>query len=104
MLAPFVEQAVPSAISASGSLTIRAEETSAGEALEAGINDLLNAVQTLFPAVQRVIVAKPEGAAPATPPKRVTEEEIRTQRMASLRKQDPVLGAAIDALDLELLD
>ena len=104
LLAPFVEQAVPSAISASGSLTIRAEETSAGEALEAGINDLLNAVQTLFPAVQRVIVAKPEGAAPTTPPRRVTEEEIRTQRVASLRKQDPVLGAAIDALDLELLD
>jgi hypothetical protein len=34
----------------------------------------------------------------------VTEEEIRAQRIASLRKRDPVLGAAIDALDLELLD
>ena len=27
-----------------------------------------------------------------------------TQRIATLRKRDPVLGAAIDALDLELLD
>jgi hypothetical protein len=34
----------------------------------------------------------------------VTEDEFRAQRMASLRKLVPVLGAAIDALDLELLD
>jgi hypothetical protein len=34
----------------------------------------------------------------------VTEQEIREQRITSLRKRDPVLGAAIDALDLELLD
>jgi hypothetical protein len=29
---------------------------------------------------------------------------VRADRMESLRKRDPVLGAAIDALDLELLD
>jgi len=50
------------------------------------------------------VIAKPEGASVTGAPRRVTEEEIRAQRIASLRKRDPVLGAAIDALDLELLD
>jgi len=34
----------------------------------------------------------------------MSEETVRGERVASLRKRDPVLGAAIDALDLELLD
>jgi hypothetical protein len=59
-------------------------------------------VKVVFPGIERIAVTRPEGASAA--PRRVTEEEIRTQRMASLRKRDPVLGAAIDALDLELLD
>ncbi|HEX6051739.1 MAG TPA: hypothetical protein VFZ21_20870, partial [Gemmatimonadaceae bacterium] len=59
-------------------------------------------VRNVFPAIQRIVVTRPEGASAA--PRRVTEEEMRAQRMASLRKKDPVLGAAIDALDLELLD
>jgi len=59
---------------------------------------------TIFPAIDRIVIAKPEGASVTGAPRRVTEEEIRAQRIASLRKRDPVLGAAIDALDLELLD
>jgi hypothetical protein len=35
---------------------------------------------------------------------RLTPETVRAERLASLRAQDPVLDAAIDALDLELLD
>ena len=38
------------------------------------------------------------------PPKRLTDEMVRDQRIATLKKRDPVLGAAIDALDLELAD
>ncbi|MGI8508094.1 MAG: DNA polymerase III subunit gamma/tau [Gemmatimonadaceae bacterium] len=37
-------------------------------------------------------------------PTRLTDEEMRTARANTLRSKDPVLGAAIDALDLELLD
>ena len=104
LLAPFLEQAVPSAISAAGALTIRAEDVASAEALDAGIADLLAVVRAMFPAVQRLIIARPDGPSPSAPPRRVTEEEIRAQRIATLRKRDPVLGAAIDALDLELLD
>jgi DNA polymerase-3 subunit gamma/tau len=37
-------------------------------------------------------------------PQRITTEALKEERMGRLRKEDPALGAAIDALDLELLD
>ncbi|HEY8167023.1 MAG TPA: DNA polymerase III subunit gamma/tau [Gemmatimonadaceae bacterium] len=39
-----------------------------------------------------------------TAPERLTDEAVRAERLASLRAKDPVLDAAIDVLDLELLD
>jgi DNA polymerase-3 subunit gamma/tau len=104
LLAPFLEQATPAAISAGGVLTIEAEDAASGDALDAAKSDLVSLVRTVFPAVERIAVARPDAPAPTGAPRRVTEEEIRAQRVASLRKRDPVLGAAIDALDLELMD
>ena len=104
LLAPFLEQAVPSAISAAGVLTIRTDDVAAADALETGKTDMLSVVKTFFPAIDRINIVRPESAPAAGAARRVTEEEIRAQRMATLRKRDPVLGAAIDALDLELLD
>jgi DNA polymerase-3 subunit gamma/tau len=43
-------------------------------------------------------------AATASEPTRLTDEQIRAERVEQMRAKDPVLGAAIDALDLELLD
>ena len=40
----------------------------------------------------------------AAPPTRLTDEMVRSERLAALRRRDPVLGAAIDALDLDLVD
>jgi len=37
-------------------------------------------------------------------PSRLTDEQIKAERVEKMREKDPVLGAAIDALDLELLD
>jgi DNA polymerase-3 subunit gamma/tau len=104
LLAPFLDQAVPSAISANGVLTIRVDDAASADGLDMGKAELLAVIKTLFPAVERIVVARPEGRSTPTGSRRVTEEEIRQQRIASLRKSDPVLGAAIDALDLELLD
>ena len=36
--------------------------------------------------------------------KRLTDDMLRQERLASLRKRDPLLGAAIDALDLDVVD
>jgi len=35
---------------------------------------------------------------------RLSDEQLRAERVDAMRQKDPVLGAAIDALDLELLD
>ena len=104
LLAPFLEQAVPSAISAAGVLTVRADDDASADALEMAKGDMLSVVRDLFPAVERIVIARPDGPSVSGSHKLVTEQEIREQRIASLRKRDPVLGAAIDALDLELLD
>jgi len=104
LLAPFLEQATPSAISVAGSLTVQADDEAAADALEMSKADMLAVVKSMFPAVERVTIARPNGPAASGSHKRVTEQDIREQRMTSLRKRDPLLGAAIDALDLELLD
>jgi hypothetical protein len=104
LLAPFLEQAVPSAISAAGILTVRADDESAADALEMAKSDMLGVVKGIFPAVERIVISRPNGPSVSGSHRRVTEEEIRQQRITSLRKRDPVLGAAIDVLDLELLD
>jgi DNA polymerase-3 subunit gamma/tau len=104
LLAPFLEQATPSAISSSGALTVQADDEAAADALEMAKADMLAVVKGIFPAIDRIVIARPSGPSVSGSHRRVTEEEIRQQRITSLRKRDPVLGAAIDALDLELLD
>ena len=50
----------------------------------------------------RVVVAP--GASGAARPPRLTPEAVRADRLAQLRAADPSLNAAVDALDLELLE
>ncbi|MDQ2668670.1 MAG: DNA polymerase III subunit gamma/tau [Gemmatimonadota bacterium] len=45
-----------------------------------------------------------EASAQGEAPVRLSDDQRRAERAAMLRAKDPVLGAAIDALDLELLD
>ena len=45
-----------------------------------------------------------EASAQGEPPPRLSDDQRRAERAEMLRAKDPVLGAAIDALDLELLD
>ncbi len=55
----------------------------------------------------RVVFAGPEGTGGATPrarPVRLTEDAARADRLMRLRANDPGLSAAVDALDLELLE
>lgn len=45
-----------------------------------------------------------EASSQGEPPLRLSDDQRRAERTEMLRAKDPVLGAAIDALDLELLD
>jgi DNA polymerase-3 subunit gamma/tau len=103
-LAAAVSHAIPQSVTAAGIVTIELDEPNDffAHAIATGKNDVLAAVREWF-AVERIVLRRDEGAAVA-PPKRLTDEMLRAERIASLRKRDPVLNAAIDALDLDVTD
>jgi DNA polymerase-3 subunit gamma/tau len=96
--------ASPAAVNARGDVTIALDEANPiyEQAIESTKADVANTLRTWFPGVQRVLVRAPDS--PAAPPTRLTDEMVRAERIAALRKKDPVLDAAIDALDLDLAD
>ncbi len=99
-----IEHAEPVAVNARGEVTIALDESNPiyEQAIEAVKIELAQQLQRWLPGVQRVAV-RPAGGA-AAPPTRLTDEMVRSERIAALRRRDPVLGAAIDALDLDLVD
>ena len=99
-----LEHASPAAVNARGEVTLALDESNPiyEQAIEAVKADVLEALRASFPGVQRLVVRTPEGA--VTPPARLTDEMVRSERIAALRRKDPVLDAAIDALDLDLAE
>ncbi|HEX5971379.1 MAG TPA: DNA polymerase III subunit gamma/tau [Gemmatimonadaceae bacterium] len=99
-----LEHAEPVAVNARGEVTIGLDEPNPiyEQALESVKGELVPLLQRWFAGVQRVSVRAAGGSAP--PPTRLTDEMVRSERLTALRRRDPVLGAAIDALDLDLAD
>jgi DNA polymerase-3 subunit gamma/tau len=99
-----LEHAEPVAVNARGDVTIGLDEPNPiyEQALEAVKGEIVPMLQRWFPGVQRAVVRATAGSAP--PPTRLTDEMVRSERLTALRRRDPVLGAAIDALDLDLAD
>jgi DNA polymerase-3 subunit gamma/tau len=99
-----LEHAEPVAVNARGELTIGCDEPNPiyEQALQAVQGELVPILQRWFGGVKRVVVRAAAGS--AAPPARLTDEMVRSERLSALRRRDPVLGAAIDALDLDLVD
>ena len=99
-----LEHSEPVAVNARGEVTIGLDEPNPiyEQALESVKTELVPLLQRWFAGVTRVAVRAAGGAAP--PPTRLTDEMVRSERLTALRRRDPVLGAAIDALDLDLVD
>ncbi len=99
-----LEHAAPVAVNAGGHVTIALDEANPiyEQALDAVKGELVALLRRWFGGVQRVLVRPADGA--RMPPARLTDAMARTERLTSLRRRDPVLGAAIDALDLDLAD
>ena len=104
MAATALEHAAPVAVTARGDVTIALDEANPihEQALEAVKLELAGTLRGWFPGVQRVIVRAAGGT--GAPPARMTDEMVRSERLSAMRRRDPVLGAAIDALDLDLAD
>ncbi|MBW8771082.1 MAG: DNA polymerase III subunit gamma/tau [Gemmatimonadetes bacterium] len=104
VVATALGHASPATVNARGDVTIALDEANPiyEQAIDSTKTDVANTLRTWFPGVQRVLVRAPDS--PAAPPARLTDEMVRAERIAALRKKDPVLDAAIDALDLDLAD
>ena len=106
VLASALEHAMPVAVTSAGDVTIALEESNdfMSEAIEGARGDIATALRDWFDGVTRVQLRRDAERGAASPPKRLTDEMVRRDRLAALRKRDPVLGAAIDALDLDVVD
>ena len=106
VLATFVDKATPHAVTPSGALMLEVSDAQARDSLRERANDLAALARSHLGAVSQVLL-RDVPAAPTsepTPAARMTPSSIRSDTVASLRKRNPVLNAAIDELDLELLD
>lgn len=104
LAATALEHSAPVAVNGKGEVTVALDESNPiyEQALGKDEKGVTTALRTLFPGVQRVVVRAASGA--ATPPVRLTDEMVRTERLTAMRRRDPVLDRAIDALDLDLAD
>jgi DNA polymerase III subunit gamma/tau len=105
VLASALEHALPVTVTAAGEVTLELDEPNEfmARAIESGRQDVVAALRHRFDQVRSVKLRHdPERA--AAPPTRVTDEMVRNDRLAALRKRDPTLGAAIDALDLDVIE
>src|SRR6266849_6035709 len=90
-----------------GTVTIRLLDTNAvhAEGLERQRDALAQLVgRYLVKPVRIQLDGAGSGERSTARPGRLTEEEARAERLKTLRAQDPSLNAAVDALDLELLE
>ena len=104
LAATALEHAAPVAVNGKGEVTVALDESNPiyEQALGKDEKGVTSALRTLFPGVQRVVVRAASGV--STPPVRMTDEMVRTERLTAMRRKDPVLDRAIDALDLDLAD
>ncbi|WP_411280570.1 DNA polymerase III subunit gamma/tau [Gemmatimonas sp.] len=113
MLAQAVARLVPSHVSAHGSVALSYDPTddTFARAADGARPDILAALQACFDGVTGVTVvssvnasAQAPSSAPRDTTKRLTAHDVQQQRTEQLSSQDPLLEAAVRALDLELLD
>ena len=106
-LAGALEHAAPISVSSAGEITLELEST--GEVFQqplvANTSDVLAVVGTLLGGSTRLTVRLADRAPDDDPSsRRFTEEGVRRDRLSMLRKKDATLDAAVEALDLELME
>ncbi len=103
MVASAMAEAAPTAVTAAGVVTIAVTSDALADALTSGNDAILAALRSVFEGVEKIAV---QGAAEgqASGRSRLTAENVIADRVATLRKRDPLLNAAIDALDLRLIE
>ena len=105
MLGSLLADATPTAVDGAV-VTLRPASVGHAEGLERQ-RDLLSQVIARYVTDPVRVKLAPAGGGQGTPadrPVRLTEEGANAERLKALRGKDPTLNAAVDALDLELLE
>ena len=109
MLGTLLAEAEPIAVEGRV-VTLRSGTAGHAEGLERQRDAIAQSIGRFVAEAPRVSIApaaassNSPGAPPAPPPPRMTEERANAERLKALRAKDPTLSAAVDALDLELLE
>ncbi len=85
-------------------VTLRPGHAIHAEGLERQRDAIAQSLGRYVSEAPRVKVVAGSATPPAAPPERITEQGANAERLKSLRAKDPTLSAAVDALDLELLE
>ncbi|HJU66324.1 MAG TPA: hypothetical protein VJ596_11630, partial [Gemmatimonadaceae bacterium] len=106
VLAAALEHALPVGVSARGEITLElpAGSDAYQEPIAGAASDVLAAIGALFSGAMKLGIRTASTATAAGAARRLTAEAVKQERLAMLRKRDPTLDAAVDALDLELLE
>lgn len=103
-VATLLEQALPVGTSASGALALQVEAPAVQEAIAAKTVEALAAMTPWLAGLQKITVRLAGDSLGGAPAPRMTVETVRLETLAALRRRDPLLGAAIEELDLDLVD
>jgi DNA polymerase-3 subunit gamma/tau len=101
LLGAALGHATPTAVTAAGTVTLLVDADAQAELIVQQEAAILAALRKRFDPVTRLSV---QAAVADATPRRLNERAVKADRMAMLRKQSPLLDAAVEALDLELLD
>lgn len=102
VVATALAEATPAGVTGNGVVTIGVSGEGLADAVRNGGDAILAALRTVFDGVQRIVVQAASDVQAA--PRRLTAEEVLADRVADLRRRDPLLDAAVDALDLRLIE
>jgi len=103
-VASLLEQALPVSTNANGVLVLQVEAPAVQEGLAAKMQETIAVMSGWLAGLQKLTVRLAGDSIAAGPAPRMTVETVRSETLAALRKRDPVLNAAIDALDLDLVN
>jgi DNA polymerase-3 subunit gamma/tau len=103
-IATLLEQALPVSTNANGVLVLQVEAPAVQEGLAAKTSEIVSTMSRWLAGLQKLNVRLAGDSVSAGPAPRMTVETVRSETLAALRKRDPVLNAAIDALDLDLVN
>lgn len=103
LVASTLAHATPTAVTASGVVTLTVASEAHADIIAANEVAVLTSLRRRFSGVHKVSVRTVLPDADRAP-RRLNETTVKADRMAMLRQQSRLLDAAVDALDLELLD